>query len=64
VYFLKKKSDVFVIFKQWNALIENQSEKKIKRLKTDNGMEFCGGDFKKFYKDEGIAKHLTVNQTL
>jgi hypothetical protein len=30
VYFLKKKSDVFVTFKQWKALIENQTGKKIK----------------------------------
>jgi hypothetical protein len=30
VYFLKKKSDVFVTFKQWKTLIENQIGKKIK----------------------------------
>jgi transposase InsO family protein len=63
VYFLKKKSDVFVTFKQWKTLIENQTRKKIKRLRIDNGMEFCGGEFNKFCKDEGIAKHRTVSHT-
>jgi len=63
VYFLKKKSDVFVIFKQWKTLIENQIGKKIKGLRTDNGMEFCGSEFNKFCKDEGIARHRTVSYT-
>jgi IS30 family transposase len=63
VYFLKKKSDVFVTFKQWKTLIENQTGKKLKRLRTDNGMEFCGGKFNKFYKDEGITSHRTASHT-
>ena len=63
VYFLKQKSDVFVNFKQWKALIENQTGKKIKRLRTDNGMEFCGGEFDEFCKNEGIARHRTVRHT-
>jgi hypothetical protein len=26
-------------------------------------MEFCGGEFNRFYKDEGIARHCTVSHT-
>ena len=63
MFFLNKKSDVFVTFKQLKTLIENQTRKKIKRLKTDNGMEFCGSEFNKFCKDEGITKHRTVSHT-
>jgi len=63
VYFMKKKSDVFVTFKQWKALVEKQTGKKIKRLRTSNGLEFCDGDFNKFCKDEGIVRHLTVRGT-
>lgn len=37
--FKKHKSDVFVTFKQWKALIEKQTGKKIKPLRTDNGLE-------------------------
>ena len=32
--FYEKKSDVFVTFKQWKALVEKQTGKKIKRLRT------------------------------
>jgi hypothetical protein len=42
IYFLRKKSKVFEIFKEFKALVENQTEKKIKVLRTDNGGEFYG----------------------
>eukprot|EP00253_Pinus_taeda_P003732 PITA_03732 len=37
IYFLKKKSEVFDRFKEFKALVENQTEKRIKVLRTDNG---------------------------
>jgi hypothetical protein len=40
IYFLRKKSEVFDRFKEFKALVENQTEKKIKVLRTDNGGEF------------------------
>ena len=40
IYFLRKKSEVFDKFKEFKALVENQTEKKIKALRTDNGGEF------------------------
>jgi hypothetical protein len=30
-------------FKEFKALVENQTEKRIKVLRTDNGGEFCAG---------------------
>ena len=60
---LKQKSEVFKVFKQWKALVENQTGKKIKRLRTDNGMEFCSSEFDEFCRDEGIARHQTVHHT-
>ena len=42
IYFLKKKSDVFEKFLEFKALVENQSDRKIKVLRTDNGGEFYG----------------------
>ena len=36
-YFLKKKSEVFKKFKEFKALIENHSERRIKTLRSDNG---------------------------
>ena len=60
VYFLKHKNDVFPTFKKWKVLIENQIGKKIKHLQTDNGLEFCEGQFNKFSENEGIVRHCTV----
>ena len=36
VYLLRKKSEVFVHFEDFKALVETQSERKIKALRTDN----------------------------
>lgn len=61
VYFLKHKSEVFAT--QWKALIEKQTGKRIKRLRTDNGLEYCSGEFDEFCKNEGIVRHRTVRKT-
>jgi hypothetical protein len=60
---LKRKKEIFAIFKQWKILIENQTGKKIKGLKIDNGLEFYNEEFNKFYKNEGIVRHRTVIST-
>jgi len=46
IYFLKKKSKVFDRFKEFKALVENQTEKKIKVLRIDNGGEFVARNLK------------------
>ena len=40
VYFLKNKSQAFAKFKIWKAEVENQTGRKIKCLRTDNGTEY------------------------
>jgi hypothetical protein len=55
IYFLRKKSEVFERFKEFKALVENQIEKRIKVMRTDNGGEFCGKDLDQCYKQCGIA---------
>jgi len=62
-YFLKEKSEAFKVFKEWKTLLENQTGKKIKRLRTDNDLEFCNYQFDEFCKVEGIARHKTVVNT-
>ena len=37
VYFMKNKDEVFSKFKEFKALIENHTEKKIKTIRLDNG---------------------------
>ena len=56
IYFLRNKSEVFDRFKEFKALVENQTEKKIKVLRTENGGEFCKKEFEEFYKKCGIAR--------
>ena len=36
--------------------MENQTEKKIKVLRTDNGGDFWSKEFEEFYKKCGIAR--------
>ena len=40
IYFLNTKSEVFGKFKEFKALIENHSERRIKTLRPDNGGEY------------------------
>jgi hypothetical protein len=63
IYFLRKKSEVFDRFKEFKALVENQTEKRIKVLRTDNGGEFCGNEFEEFCKKCGIARQKTTPYT-
>ena len=55
IYFLRKKFEVFDRFKEFKALVENQTKKKLKVLRKDNGGEFCKKDFEEFCKNFGIA---------
>jgi hypothetical protein len=40
IYLLKAKNEVFGKFKEFKALVENLTERKIKTLRSDNGGEF------------------------
>ena len=48
------------MFKKFKALVETQTERKIKKLRTDNGLEFCEIDFNEFYAEQGVARHKTL----
>ena len=62
IFFMEHKSEVFDRLREWKALVENQTWKKIKSLHTDN-VEFCSSDFNQFCKDAWIARHLTGRET-
>ena len=57
-YFLKHKSEAFSAFKEWKTMVERQTERKVKKLRTDNGMEFCSNEFESYCKSEGIVRQL------
>ena len=45
IYCIQNKSDVFDTFKKWNDLVENETGKRLKFLKSDNGGEYCRKEF-------------------
>ena len=63
IFVLKHKNEALKKFKEWITLIKHQTYKKIKRLQTDNGLEYCSKKFKDFCKSKGIARHRTVTYT-
>ena len=63
VYILKTKDQVFDCFLKWKALVERQSKRKLKTLRTDNGGEYTSNKFETYLKDEGIRHERTVPKT-
>jgi transposase InsO family protein len=62
-YFLKTKDETFAAFKEWKVMIERQTERKVKLLRTDNGGEFCSDAFDDYCRQEGIVRHHTIPYT-
>ncbi|PNF37230.1 Retrovirus-related Pol polyprotein from transposon TNT 1-94 [Cryptotermes secundus] len=60
VYFIKSKSEVFTVFCNFKALVENQVGKTIKALRTDNGGEYISKHFSDYLEQNGIEHHVTV----
>ena len=60
---MKNKSDAFANFKQWKVMVEKQTGRRVRKLRTDNGLEFCSEEFEKYCKEEGIARHKTTAAT-
>lgn len=63
VYFLRKKSEVFETFVNFKNFVENQTERRIKILRTDNGLEFLSNAFNSFCRSNGIQHQLTTVYT-
>ena len=63
IYFLKTKDEAFDKFVEWKKMVETQSERKVKKLRTDNGLEYCNRRFDQFCKDEEVARHRTCTYT-
>lgn len=63
IYFLRTKDEAFEAFIIWKKMVETQSERKVKKFRTDNGLEFCNSKFDEFCKKEGIVRHRTCTYT-
>lgn len=63
VYFLKSKDEAFDKFREWKLEVETQTEKKIKCLRTGNGLEYCNNKFDQFCKQSRVKRHRTCTYT-
>jgi transposase InsO family protein len=63
VSFLKEKSEALDTFKSFKALVENESDLRIKCLRSDRGGEFTSNDFNEFCEKYGIKRQLSVART-
>jgi transposase InsO family protein len=60
IFFMKTKGQVFNRFQEFKALVENQTGKKIRVLRSDNGGEYTSKEFMDFCSGEGIRRELIV----
>ena len=60
VYFLRSKSEVLEKFKEFQKRAENQKERKVKCLQSDNGKEYVNKELDFYLKEHGIVRRLTV----
>ena len=65
IYFLKSKKSEEVLqrFQEFKALVENQTGRKIRVLRSDNGGEYTSKEFDGFCRQEGIRRQLTIPYT-
>ena len=63
VHFLKHKSEVFGLFKVFKALVENQCGRKLKVLRSDNGVEYVKSKFINYCVDAGIQMQHSIPYT-
>ncbi|GJZ82180.1 putative RNA-directed DNA polymerase [Tanacetum coccineum] len=62
VYTLKTKDQVLDVFKQFHALVERQTGKKLKCIRSDNRGEYIG-PFDAYCKEHGIQHQKTSPKT-
>ena len=62
-FFLQEKSEAFEAFKKFKALVEKQSGRFIKALRTDRGGEFVSNEFNSFCEKHEIRRELTAPYT-
>ena len=63
VYLMRNKSEVYDKFVQFVKLAENQTDSRIKVLRSDNGGEYKSTKFVKFCADRGIIQKFTPPYT-
>lgn len=63
IYLLNKKDGMLKWFRSFKALVENQTQKKIKILRTNNGTEYESIEFKDYCREARIKRETTTIYT-
>ena len=63
VYFMRHKSEMFATFKLWKTKVENQTRRKIKCLRSNNGTKYTDSKFTELCERHGIKRHFTISKT-
>ena len=63
MYTLQAKSQVFGVLKEYVAMVENQTGKKLKCLRSDNGGEYTSRDVQSSLKAKGVVHETTIPYT-
>ncbi|KAH9667138.1 Receptor-like protein 14 [Citrus sinensis] len=61
---MRAKDEVLEIFVKLKKLVETETGRKIKVLRSDNGGEYTSDPFLQVCQNEGIKRHFTVRHTL
>ena len=64
VYFMKTKDQVLEKFKEYEAMVTNMTEKKIKILRSDNGGEYTSKEFCNYLKKTEFSNSLVYLEHL
>ncbi len=60
---LRSKDEALNAYKAYAAWAHTQHGVRIKRLRSDRGGEYTGGEFTKFLKEQGTERRLTTHDT-
>ncbi|KAJ9538527.1 hypothetical protein OSB04_031260 [Centaurea solstitialis] len=63
VYFLKTKDEISGLIKSFVTRVENQSNLKVKVIRSDNGTESKNSDINSFCDEKGIEKQYSAPRT-
>ena len=63
MYLLKSKDQVFQNFQQFHTMVERETGKHFKCLRTDNGGEYISQEFRDYCSKHGIWHEKTVSFT-